>query len=204
MNFGGHFEDDSVDVWVWLPQSVYSWIIRQQLCYWPINNLPCKFRRKSMPNLVCQVNWRTIRWYSNRIGSGSGPSPPTSHTRIRAFAAVIRAQISWIAPKSVNITPWKHSDHYFTPATVLEQTTTDSDEFAEDNRFTALHHVPEHLTTSQSIVLSLSGDRGGACHGKCHRSQAPVTLFFFDCRASLSNSPATAHACYKLSMSWAP
>jgi hypothetical protein len=54
---------------------------------------------------------------------------------------VIRAQISWIAPGSVNITPWKHSGHYFTPATVPEQTTADSDEFAGDCRFTALRHV---------------------------------------------------------------
>jgi hypothetical protein len=117
INFGGHFEDDPVDVWVWLPQSVHRWIIRQQLCYWPTNNLPCKFRRKSMPNMVCQTNWRTIWWYSNRIGSGSAPSLPTSHARIHAIVVVIRAQISWIAPgvskyHTVDMLwPLNYSDH---------------------------------------------------------------------------------------------
>jgi hypothetical protein len=45
--------------------------------------------------------------------------------------------------------------------------------------------------------VSSSGGRRGACQGNCHQSRAPVT-FFSGRRASLSNSLATAQACYKL------
>jgi hypothetical protein len=79
-----------------------------------------------------------------------------------------------------------------------------SDGFAGDSHLAALRHVPGHLTTSELIVLSLSGDRRGACHDNCHQSRAPVTFSFSDRRASFSNSPATAQACYKLPTPSAP
>jgi hypothetical protein len=64
---------------------------------------------------------------------------------------VIHAQISRIAPgvskyhAVETLRPLFYSDHYFTPATVPEQTMADSDEFAGDSRFTALRHVPWHI-----------------------------------------------------------
>jgi hypothetical protein len=76
--------------------------------------------------------------------ASSVPSPPTSHARIRAIAAVIRVRINWIAPRVRNIAvetlrPLFYSGH------CIEQTTADSDEFARDSRFTALRHVPWHI-----------------------------------------------------------
>jgi hypothetical protein len=59
-----------------------------------------------------------------------------------------------------------NSSHYFTPAAVPEHVAAALDRFAGDRLFVTLRHVPEHLTTSQLVMLSVSGDRQRACHGK--------------------------------------
>jgi hypothetical protein len=43
------------------------------------------------------------------------------------------------------MTPWIRSRHYFTPATVPEQTMVDLDRFARDSLFMALLHVPWYV-----------------------------------------------------------
>jgi hypothetical protein len=80
----------------------------------------------------------------------------------------------------------------------------DLDGFARDRYFTALHHVPWHINLTAVTHVSSSGGRRGAFHGSCHQSSALVTFFFSSRRASLSNSLATAQACYKLSTPPAP
>jgi hypothetical protein len=92
MNFGGYFEDDFMDVWVWWLQLVCRWIIRRQLSYWSISRLPSEFRRKSSFKLLCQVNWRWMPWYNNwRRYLVYSPSPPTTVTPWFMSVAVIRA-----------------------------------------------------------------------------------------------------------------
>jgi hypothetical protein len=117
---------------------------------------------------------------------------------------VIRARISWITPGSVNIRPRIHSGHYFTPATVPEQTMVDLDGFAGDSHFAALHHVPWHINLIAVTHVSSSGGRRGSYHDNCHQSSAPVTFFFSSRRASFSNSLATAVGAYKLPTPPAP
>jgi hypothetical protein len=73
------------------------------------------------------------------------PSSPTSHARIRVFAAVIHAQISWIAPGVSKYHAVETLRPLFYSVHRTQQTTSDSDEFARDNRFTALRHVPWHI-----------------------------------------------------------
>jgi hypothetical protein len=92
--------------------------------------------------------------------ASSVPSPPTSHARIRAIAAVICARINWIAPGVRNIVveilrPLIYSGHR------TERTMADSDEFAEDSRFTALRHVPWHIhriTVTRISRLFIAGE----------------------------------------------
>jgi hypothetical protein len=72
------------------------------------------------------------------------------------------------------------------------------DGFAGDSHFATMRHVPWHINLTAVTHISSSGGRRGACHGNCHQSCAPVTFFFSGRRTSLSNSLATAQACYKL------
>jgi hypothetical protein len=74
----------------------------------------------------------------------------------------------------------------------------DLDGFVGDSHFAALRHVPWHINFTVVTHFSSSGGRRGACHGNCHQSRAPVTFFFSGRRVYLSNSLATAQACYKL------
>jgi hypothetical protein len=121
MNFGGYFEDDSVDVWVWWLQLVCRWIIRRQLSYWSISRLPSEFRRKSSFKLLCQVNWRWMPWYSNlRRYPVHSPSSPTTVASRFTSVAVIRAlwlvdndeRVKIVAPGSTWVRPWLGSPYH--------------------------------------------------------------------------------------------
>jgi hypothetical protein len=96
MNFGGHFEDDPVDVWAWLPQSVYSWIIGLQICYKWISKFLRENSRFWRHKSVCQADWRRSWRYSNQKISrfselaASDPSPGL------VLLAAIRASGLWI------------------------------------------------------------------------------------------------------------
>jgi hypothetical protein len=80
-----------------------------------------------------------------------------------------------------------------------EQTTAGSDEFAGDSCFTAMRHVPWHMQRIAVTRISHPFIAGELATVIGHESTAPVTHVFYDRRASSSKSPATAHACYKLS-----
>jgi hypothetical protein len=96
------------------------------------------------------------------------PLPPTSRARIRAFASMISAQISWIVPgvskyHTVDmLQPLNYSDH---------RTRASHDCFGWVHRRLPPRGLPpraRHLTTSQLVVLGISGDRQRDRHGESH------------------------------------
>jgi hypothetical protein len=146
-----------------------------------------------------------FQWYSDQIRT---PAQITHRrrpcTRIRSRRGdLCLAQLD--NGKGVrNITPWMDSGHYSTQAAVPAWVMAALDRLAGVSQPTTLRHMPRCFNHAAVSHLSPSGDRRWACHGKCHKSFAPVHLFLSDRHRASSNSRATAQGPHKLSTSSAP
>jgi hypothetical protein len=146
-----------------------------------------------------------FRWYSVPIRSpalslaADEPRADSCFRRHDSCSDRLDSAWGWVNIIAVDILrPLNYSDHR------TELVTDPSDVFAGDNRFMALHHMPGHFYHIAVTRLShsiIAGEPATVFSTNPLRQWPPIP----PTAARLNtNSSATALACYKLSMLWAP